>query len=140
MAGGTKGKIGGAVSHGEAVGGKRSKEYRTWLSMRLRCRQKGHYLRKGITVCPAWQASFSQFLADVGRAPSTTHTLDRWPDPAGDYEPSNVRWATKVEQRRNRRADARVGRPWLGRKRQIPQGPDGRFLPRSSDGDYQAIR
>jgi hypothetical protein len=140
MAGGTKGKVGGAVLHGEARGRRRSKEYATWISMRQRCRDHAHYRAHGVTVCERWNHSFAAFLLDVGRAPSTTHTLDRWPDAAGNYEPGNVRWATKVEQRRNRRSDARIGRPWLGRKRQIPQGPDGRFLPRSSDGDYQAIR
>jgi hypothetical protein len=118
MPGGTPGRVGGALVHGEAlVGGRRSKEYRTWLSMRLRCRQKGHYVNHGVTVCERWQSSFAAFLFDVGRAPSPAHTLDRWPNPAGNYEPGNVRWATMLEQRHNRRPGSRVGRPWLGKKR-----------------------
>lgn len=31
------------------------------------------------------------------------HTLDRFPDGAGDYSPTNCRWATKHEQAQNMR-------------------------------------
>lgn len=43
MAGDQKGRVGGAVSHGHSVGGRFGMDYRTWLSMRLRCRQKPTY-------------------------------------------------------------------------------------------------
>lgn len=129
MAGGTPGTLGGAITHGEALNGARSKEYRTWLSMRLRCRQKAHYIKHGVTVCDRWRQSFAAFLADVGRAPSEKHTLDRWPNPGGHYEPGNVRWATMLEQRHNRRQGAGVGRPWLGKKRRdMRHDARGRFL------------
>lgn len=42
-------------------------------------------------------------LADcIGERPSRQHTLDRFPDNKGHYEPGNVRWATWSEQARNR--------------------------------------
>lgn len=62
----------------------------------------------GVRVHGAWRASFAAFLNDVGRRPSATHSLDRYPDPNGNYEPSNVRWATDVEQGRNRRNNRRL--------------------------------
>jgi len=96
--------------------------------MRRRCREKPEYLKLGITVCDRWAKSFSVFLADIGPAPSTKHTLDRWPNNVGNYEPGNVRWATMLEQRHNRRPDARVGRPWLGKTRVMRHGSDGRFV------------
>lgn len=128
MAGGTPGKVGGAVTHGEGSRGKRSKEYQTWIGMRARCRRKPHYVAHGVRVCERWQESFSAFLEDVGRAPSEAHTIDRYPNPDGHYEPGNVRWATMLEQRHNRRTGARVGRPWLGKKRVMRHGSDGRFV------------
>lgn len=77
----------------------------SWSSMRKRCRLSGrckayrYYV--GISVCERW-ASFSLFLADVGQRPSPKHTLDRYPDRRGNYEPGNVRWATHKEQQNNR--------------------------------------
>ena len=64
------------------------------------------YGATGIQVCERWRTSFENFLADVGRAPSPKHSLDRWPDNAGNYEPGNVRWATASQQAFNRRPQA----------------------------------
>ena len=54
----------------------------------------------GITICESW-GKFANFLSDMGERPEGM-TLDRVNN-AGNYEPSNCRWATKGEQRRNRR-------------------------------------
>lgn len=130
MSGGAKGKRGGAISHGEGGlnGQPRSKEYRAWLSMRKRCKTHPHYVKHGVKVHPAWESSYLQFVSDVGRAPSEAHTLDRYPNSQGNYEPGNVRWATTIEQRHNRRPGSRVSRPWLGKKRNMPRNDKGQFL------------
>lgn len=61
------------------------------------------YGGRGIAVCDRWRASFDDFLEDVGVPPSIDHSLDRYPDQNGNYEPGNVRWATTAEQARNKR-------------------------------------
>lgn len=83
--------------------GKRDLSYRTWTSMRERCRDgykgKEHYWKRGISVCDRWNV-FENFLADMGeRLPGMT--LDRI-NVNGNYEPGNCRWATASQQQRNK--------------------------------------
>ena len=42
-------------------------------------------------------------MANLGPKPSPKHSLDRYPNPGGNYEPGNIRWATAKEQRANQR-------------------------------------
>jgi len=73
--------------------------------MRKRCTPGDRDFQKwgarGISVCDRWQI-FENFLADMGFRPSSEHSLDRI-DNAGNYEPSNCRWATWKVQAANRR-------------------------------------
>lgn len=82
-------------------------EYTTWLSMKDRClrtknKKYKDYGGRGITVCERWRDSFENFLADMGRKPSANLSIDRINND-GNYEPGNCRWATQLEQVRNRR-------------------------------------
>ena len=94
------------MTHGCARGYRRTPEYRAWIGMRDRVRRKPEYVGRGIEVCVRWQ-HFENFLADVGPTPSAAHWVERI-DNDGHYEPSNVRWATIVEQTRNRRTTRRL--------------------------------
>lgn len=81
-------------------------EYKAWDNARSRCyREKDRkyplYGGRGIRMCAEWRDSFSAFIADVGLKPSSNHSLDRI-NGNGNYEPSNCRWATAVEQNNNR--------------------------------------
>jgi hypothetical protein len=98
-----------STTHGES---KTTPEYRTWLNMIDRCyrpKNKSHarYGGRGITVCERWRNSYEDFLADMGRKPSSEHSIERIDNSKG-YEPSNCRWATQKEQQRNRRSNRLV--------------------------------
>lgn len=85
--------------------------YRSWLSMRARCRYPSatrwkHYGGRGIKVCDRWQ-TFENFLADMGERPPGMQ-LGRI-DNDGDYEPRNVRWQLAADNQREK--NARV-KPW----------------------------
>lgn len=100
------------LKHGDSAGGKQAAEYHTWTGMLARCydpKSNGYknYGGRGIQVCWRWRESYENFLADVGRKPTSTHSIDRI-DNNGNYEPGNVRWATKTTQQRNQRSNKAV--------------------------------
>ncbi len=95
--------------HGQSasMGRRPTPEYSAWVAMKIRCTNAEtpiyqRYGAVGIGVCARWSASFEDFLEDLGPRPSARHSLDRFPDRRGNYEPGNVRWATLEEQNRNR--------------------------------------
>jgi len=93
--------------HGDARRGRRSAEWRAWVAMRARCGNPNrpdfqYYGGRGIEVAAEWRDDFAAFLRYMGRRPSAKHSLDRWPNPDGNYEPGNCRWATMLQQRHNR--------------------------------------
>lgn len=91
--------------HGHAPHGKRSKTASAWSCMMSRCyREKDksfrHYGGRGISVCDRWH-KFENFLEDMGIAKPGL-SIDRI-NVNGNYEPSNCRWATQLQQVRNLR-------------------------------------
>lgn len=115
-------------------------EYRSWQHMKSRCLNPRDtnfrlYGGRGITVCARWQTSFDAFLQDMGPRPDGT-SINRI-DNDGHYEPGNCRWATVIEQGRNKRArlpmERRINPVWLAWDhfdKGIPMPQKYRGLPR----------
>ena len=92
-----------------------SSEYQAWGCAKTRCSNPKNkryrlYGSLGIRMCDEWQKSFAAFYAHIGPKPSAEHSLDRYPNNSGNYEPGNVRWATRSQQMKNRRPFKRTPR------------------------------
>lgn len=90
----------GTITHGKRW----AAEYSVYCGMKRRCENKNEkaYKRYGALGVECRFTGFEEFFSEVGARPSNKHQIDRI-DPAGHYEPGNVRWATVKRQARNKR-------------------------------------
>lgn len=87
-----------------------SKVYKCWDNMKSRCLNPHatgykNWGGRGIKIYEPWINSFDTFYAYVSKLPhfgEEGRSLDRINND-GNYEPNNLRWATKTEQTLNRR-------------------------------------
>ena len=96
-------------THGETIGQIFTPEYRAWRAMKARCynphtRAYHNYGGRGIQVCDEWRNSYETFVRDMGRRPSSRHTLERVNNNE-NYSPKNCIWATYADQARNKRTN-----------------------------------
>ena len=106
-------KVAVHTKHGLAKRSGRHPLYLTWALMMDRCHNPAskdypNWGSLGVTVYPEWHdvtAFIAWIEANLGPRPEGM-TLDRYPDVAGNYEPGNVRWATRFQQVMNTRQHA----------------------------------
>lgn len=100
------------IKRSKTHGMSKSPLYKTWNRIIERCTNSNHehfsyYGGRGIKVHETWLTAFQMFYNHVSKLPyfeRNGYTLDRINND-GDYEPGNVRWATKNQQARNKRTN-----------------------------------
>lgn len=98
----------------------RSMLYRKWNAMRARCNNPKssrykEYGGRGISICDRWK-TLHAFIDDMGPTYFSGAEIDR-KDVNGNYEPSNCRWLTHVEQASNKRSNVLI--EWRGKNQCI---------------------
>lgn len=115
------------TTHGESG----TRLFRIWSGMLNRCSNQTNigwenYGGRGITVDAKWVDSYEAFRDwAISNGYSETLSIDRINND-GNYEPGNCRWATKKEQARNKRNNAKL--------------PDGRFAYDVSEVSHSQLR
>lgn len=100
-----RGRVTSCGCRKEKHGGRYSRLYEIWHSMKSRCNNKCHkfykyYGGKGIKVCSEWENSFVLFREwAFGHGYDDSLTIDRI-DSSGNYEPGNCQWITAKENTR----------------------------------------
>lgn len=82
-------------------------EFHTWSAVIARCTNPNiegykHYGGRGIQVCERWMNSFENFFEDMGKRPTSKHSIERR-NTNGNYEPDNCSWDIQYVQDRNKR-------------------------------------
>ena len=83
-------------------------EYKSMAGAKLRCTSEKYHARhryrsRGVEFrFPSIIAATEWVLQNLGQRPTPQHSIDRYPDKDGHYEPGNLRWATKSDQAFNR--------------------------------------
>ncbi len=87
-----------------------TRAYSSWRAMKRRCFETSNpsfsrYGGRGITVCERW-LKFENFVEDMGQPPTgmSLHRIDN----DGNYEPSNVKWASFKEQSNHRNDNRQI--------------------------------
>lgn len=86
---------------------RKTRIFRIWKRMHQRCYEINcddykDYGAKGVKICDDWHEYYTFYSWAISHGYSDSLSIDRL-DVTGNYSPSNCRWATSLEQARNKR-------------------------------------
>ena len=96
-------------THGDS----NSNLYYIWIAMKARCFNKKSkdfrlYGMRGISVCDDWRNNYTSFMEwSLKSGYGAGLSIDRMNND-GNYEPSNCRWATPIQQANNKRNNVKA--------------------------------
>ena len=96
-------------------------EYTVWRGIKQRTGQakgKNAAWYNHIEMCPQWKNSFDTFLSDMGKRPSSKHSIERKDNKKG-YFPENCVWADAIIQANNRRSNTFIN--FAGKNQTVAQ-------------------
>jgi len=84
-------------------------EYKIWKGIKKRCFNSSckafpNYGGRGITICDIWKNDAQAFIDYIGSRPSNEYSIERINNNK-NYEPGNIKWATRQEQNGNQRSN-----------------------------------
>jgi len=84
-------------------------EYKIYMTIKQRCyneksKSYKYYGGRGIKMSDSWKNSFEIFYKDIGKRPSTNHSIER-KDNNMNYSKDNCKWETKLIQANNCRSN-----------------------------------
>jgi hypothetical protein len=97
------------ITHGDS----NSNLYYIWIAMKGRCFNKKSkdfrlYGMRGISICDEWRSNYTYFMEWALRnGYGAGLSIDRINND-GNYEPSNCRWATPIQQANNKRNNVKA--------------------------------
>lgn len=114
-------RIAGLVKRSTSHGLSRHPLNRVWMGIKERCYYSKHekfhnYGGRGIKVCDEWKNDFKAFYNwAMANGYKRGLEVDRWPNRDGNYEPSNCRITTELNNRRN--TDSNIFIEYNGQKK-----------------------